>query len=234
LPEDFRLIAVLSPEDSKKALETGCKTMIVGWAADGGGVVRPAGRFLCDLICLDVNTRSLSDVAELLVGECRAVGAKGIFINPKGTVPEAAELEAFMRVFKIRGLKIYMPKTICTPGAIAVSELSASEHELSAASDSAVFLRALCKKTVVPKIGTAVSKNIHFPELTSLIERFSPRIYNSSELGAKYFTCKDGSDTIFCVFDDRESFRRKIELMRSNGVSECFVLWNEFNSLGNI
>lgn len=233
MPEEFRLIAVLTPEDSKKAIETGVRTMIVGWAVGSEGVVRPAGRFLCDVVHVDVGSSGIAGFAELMVGECRAVGARGIFINPKGRVPDADDLEAFLRAFKSRGIRVYMPEKLCSPGVIAVRETLGGERD-ALEPGMAIFLRAMCKKTVVPKMGTAASKNIPFSELSELIGHFSPRVYSSSELGAKYFSCKAGSDTIFCVFDDRESFRRKIERAREKGVSDCFVLWSELKALENI
>ena len=68
-------------------------------------------------------------------------------------------------------------------------------------------------------------------ELTALMERRDPAVFYSTDLCAKYFTCTEGGESRFILFDDAGSLRRKIQLGQDMGITAGFLMYPEVSDL---
>lgn len=67
--------------------------------------------------------------------------------------------------------------------------------------------------------------------LYALRGRHRAAVFWSGELCARYFTCREGAETHFVLFDDADSLRRKLRLGESLGVREAFFMLPEVEDL---
>ena len=68
-------------------------------------------------------------------------------------------------------------------------------------------------------------------ELESLMAKHRPSLFYSTDLCARYFTCREQGQTRFVLFDDADTLWKKIELGRSMGISTGFLLYPEVEDL---
>lgn len=68
-------------------------------------------------------------------------------------------------------------------------------------------------------------------ELEGLLRQKAPSVFYSTDLCAKYFTCTEGSEGRFILFDDAGTLRRKIQLGQDLGIGTGVFMFPEVADL---
>ncbi|MBR6740895.1 MAG: hypothetical protein IKM04_07515 [Clostridia bacterium] len=221
-----KLVAAVHPFDAQRAKNIGYLTMQVGWEMADGVLYRPGDPSPCDIICCRVYGQYLPQTAKSLSRECLNQGSSGIFLDIDGELPNDIEAEHFGKT------PLSFFSTADLPFSTPVHPIIFGEGWLnSIPSGAAVFISRICRQTRIPKIGTPISRTLSEESLRESISRFKPKICRSKALCADYFYASDGEDTIFTVFESRESLQDKLSLLYSRGVEYCFFKFGELGEL---
>lgn len=68
-------------------------------------------------------------------------------------------------------------------------------------------------------------------ELEALMGEKAPSVFYSADLCARYFTCTQGGESRFILFDDADTLRRKIQTGRDMGIQTGFLMYPEVSDL---
>lgn len=220
-----KLIAVVLPEQCEEALKNGLYVMATGWAANHDGFFRPKNELRCNIIYVNISESFNDDslLAEMLLSECKRVGARGVFLDFKDNgLTDKLALAALKLI--TQGMTVYSPKDLGAEGVIiADSDLSS----VPTSSPRAAFIKYRRSQTVMFNTGVSNKHDIAQSELSLLISANKPQINYSSELCSNYFTIRDKDKSFFIVFDDNKSIRARLLLAESRGYSTCFMLYQD-------
>lgn len=69
--------------------------------------------------------------------------------------------------------------------------------------------------------------------LAEQLKEHSPAVFFSRDLCARYFTCSDGGEGRFILFDDAGTLRQKLRFGQQLGVSAAFFQWPELRDIAS-
>jgi hypothetical protein len=220
-----KLIAVVLPEQCETAAKNGFYTMATGWSANRDSFFRPKNELRCNIICVNISNDfgEGPSFAEMLVSECKRVGARGVFFDfNNGDLTDRLNTAALNLISQ--GFEVYSPIELAAERAVT------TDAEISSARVStprAVFIKYRRSQTVMFNTGVSNKHDITERELSLLISVHNPQIYYSSELCSNYFTIRDKDKSFFIVFDDNKSIRARLELAESRSYLCCFMLYQD-------
>ena len=172
-----------------------------------------------------------------IVRECDRRGYRGVLIDQECTPPETMQPLARLLVRRFRRRRaVFVPEGCDAPGSITVINTAISggsyQQRLQEAQRRygtiALDVQRLIMDFSLPSpqgTGTLLT-------LQQLQQRMEGHTaYFSPELCARYFTCMEGGNPRFVLFDDADTIRRKLRLASSLGISTAFLTYPEVADL---
>ncbi len=190
--------------------------VLYGWRAGRAGLYVPRGVTQCGVMCVDVEGAiPWKQAAESLLKEARRVRAKALFLMSG----EGADIQSLSAVLQGH-IALYSDGTAPIPGTVPVYRSPEEHHHTDR--NYAVYLP--CRNALTSLIGKiADRKTLDRKTLDTLLQVHKPRPMFSEELCAYYFTVKQNSGTLFCVYDTEETLKKRIARCLAKGACACFV-----------
>jgi hypothetical protein len=176
-----------------------------------------------------------------LVRECTTRGYRGSVVDLPQDTPAFRDVAGRMeQAMHAARMELYLPESYseAAPASKLLVSTAISSGSLKQRLSDAV--RRYGAARVIPAVEKVA---VDFPsasrsssgtrltpqELEALRLRVRADIYWSPELCARYFTYSEaGTQTHFVLFDDAETVRAKLRIMRDLQLAECMIAWNDW------
>lgn len=184
----------------------------------------------------------IEDGAELcaaVLRECSRRGFTGVSLDfqERPRRDRLAFAEKLQKALAERRLRLYVPESYAAaaPEAVVCIETALSggnlKERLGEAAEQyhgqvALTVERLRMDFPLP-CPTGIGRNLTEEEFRQLREEHHPSSYFSPDLCARYFTYRQNGETRFVLFDDADTFRRKLRLGTEAGYQAAFLRWSE-------
>lgn len=172
--------------------------------------------------------------------ECAARNAVGLCANWSARLTESMRqlTSALDSAFAGKNLTLWVPEAygdVCRSAQVLISSAMSGGTlrqrleeavERYGAERTALAVEWMRSDFLLSSEGAA-ERELSEAELDALREKYAPKIYQTSELAAEYFTYSEDEHTHLVLFDTPESLRNKLELAQSMGIASVMTAWDE-------
>lgn len=230
----FELYLITGVTDMAEAEKSGLKlAQSIYRTGRTGRLYRASGapevnRGMAAVYAESATAAAVSSAAAELCAECADRGFDGALIHGEGAGAMCAELTR-------RGLRVYCPEGAAERGsaepvvntAMSGGSLEDRLREAVRAYGAAAAELTLTRMDFTLPERTGSGRTLTAEELKALSARAYGRSFYSNDLAAYYFRYRDGNRTHFVLYDNSDSFRRKLALLNRIGIEAAFVRFSE-------
>ena len=242
----MKLYLAVPPEAAEEAGKSGFPLAWMGARSDKSGRLflregmKPKGEILAADIRAFHQPENAAALAGTLMTQMRAYGFRGILLETEKRENPAAKALGRLLAAGLCGNPVYITGENAVPGTYGLTESAVTggtlEGHLRAAMQrcggekTALDVQRLRREFVLPaKNGNG--RDLTGEELRQRLTRLRPAVHYSRELCAQYFPWNRGRETLFVLFDDAASLRRKLHLASGLGIGCAFLFWPEVKDL---